>query len=61
MVASVAKAEVRGLLNNEKTAVPLRITLHELGFTEATTPIKIDNSAAEGIITATDRQKGKMQ
>ena len=57
VVASGAKAEVGGLFQNGKTAVPLRITLHELGFTQPPTPIKIDNSAAEGIVTATVRQK----
>ena len=57
MVASAAKAEVGGLFHNGQKAVPLRITLHELGFTEPPTPIKINNSAAEGIVTATVRQK----
>ena len=57
MVASAAKAEVRGLLHNGQTAVPLRITDHELGFTLRPTPIKTDNSAAEGIVTAIVRQK----
>ena len=37
--------------------MPLRIKLHELGFTQPPTPIKIDNSAAKGIVTATVRQK----
>ena len=57
MVASASKEEVRGLFHNGQTAVPLRITLHELGFTLPTTPIKTDNSAAEGIVTTTVRQK----
>ena len=45
-VASEAKSEVRGLFHNGQTAVPLRIILHELSFTQAPTPIKTDNSAA---------------
>ena len=57
VVASAAEAEVRGLFHNGKTAVPLIITLHELGFTQPPTPIKTDNSAAEDIFTATVRQK----
>ena len=56
-MASVSKAEVGGLFHNGQTAVPLIITLHELGFTHPPTPIKIDNSAAEGIVTAKVRQK----
>ena len=47
VVASAAKAEVGGLFYNGQTAVPLRITLHELGFTEPPTPIKTNNSAAK--------------
>ena len=61
MVASVAESEVRGLFQNGQTAVPLRITLHELGFTLPPTPIKTDNSAAKGIITAIARPKGPGQ
>ena len=57
VVASAAESEVGGLFHNGQTAVPLRITLHELGFTQPPTPIKTDNSAAEGIVTATVRQK----
>ena len=61
MVASAAEAEVGGLFHNGKMTVPLRIKLHELGFSQPPTPIKIDNSAAEGIITATVRHKMPMQ
>ena len=57
VVASAAGAEVVGLFHNGQTAVPLRITLHEIGFTQPPTPIKTDNSAAKGIVTATVRQK----
>ena len=57
VVASAAKAEVGGLFHNGQTAVPLRITLHELGFTQPPTPIKIDNSSDEGIVAAIVRQK----
>ena len=56
-VASAEEAEAGGLLHNGQTAVPLIITLHELGFTQPQTPIKIDNSAAKGIFTAVVRQK----
>ena len=57
MVAYVAKTEVGGLFHNGKTDVPLRITLQKLGFTQPPTPIKTDNSAAKGIVTARVRQK----
>ena len=57
MVASASKEEVGGLFHNGKTAVPIIITLHKIGFTQPTTPIKTDNSAAEVIVTAAVRQK----
>ena len=56
VVASAAKAEVGGLFHNGQTDVPLLITLHELGFPQPLTPIKTDNSSAEGIVPATVRQ-----
>ena len=56
-MASDAEAEVRGIFHNGKTALPLRITLNELGFPQPPTPIKTYNSSAEGIVTATVRQK----
>ena len=57
VVVSTAEAEVGELFHNGQTAIPLRITLHKLGFTQPPIPIKTDNSAAEGIFTATVRQK----
>ena len=56
-MASAAESEVGGLFHNGQKSVPLRITLHELGFTQPPTPIKTDNSAAKCIITAIVRQK----
>ena len=57
MVASATEAEVGELFYNCQTAVPLRITLQELGFYQPPTPIKTDNSEAEGVVTTTVRQK----
>ena len=57
MVESAAEAEVGGLFHDGKTLVLLQITLHEIGFIQLPPPIKTDNSAAEGIVTATVRQK----
>ena len=57
VVAPTAEAEVKGLFHNGQTAVPLRITLHELGFIQPTTPTKTDNSMGKGIVTATVSQK----
>ena len=57
VVASAAEAEVGGLFHNKQTAIPLRITLHELGVIQPPTPTKTDNSASECILTATVRHK----
>ena len=57
VVASAAEEEVGGLFHNGQISVPLRITLHELGFTQPSTRIKTDNPAAKGIVTATVKQK----
>ena len=54
---SAAEAEVGGLFQNGQIFVPLRITIHELSFLQPPIPIKIDNSAAKGIVTATFIQK----
>ena len=57
VLASAAEAEVGGLFHNGQTAISIQITLHELGFSQPQTPIKTDNSTAQGIVTATVRQK----
>ena len=43
VVASADEVEVGGHNHNGQTVVPLRIILHELGFTQPPTPIKTDN------------------
>ena len=57
MVVSGSEAEVGGLFHNVQTAVPFRITLHELVFFQLPTPIKTYNSATKSIVTATVKQK----
>ena len=48
VVASTYKAEVREIFHNRQTDAPLRITIKKLGSTQPPTPIKTDNSSAEG-------------
>ena len=57
MVASADKSEVGDILHNDKTTVPLCITLNEISFPLPPNPIKTDNSAVEGTLTANVRQK----
>ena len=53
VVASSSEVEVGGLFHNVKKDVLVRITLHDLGFSQSPTPIKTDNSAEKGIVAAT--------
>jgi hypothetical protein len=57
VMASAAEAEVGGLFVNSQEAVPLRITLAKLGYTQPATPIKTDNSTASGIANNTLKQR----
>jgi hypothetical protein len=57
VVASAAEAEVAGLFINAQDAVPERTTLIELGHPQPATPIRTDNSTANGIINGTIKQK----
>ena len=50
VVASAAEAEVGGLFHNAQTAIPLRNMLINLGHAQPPTPIKTDNSTANGFV-----------
>ena len=56
-MASSSESKYGGTFHNGKTDVTLFINLNEIGFTQPTTPIKTDNSAAEGIVINNLRQK----
>ena len=54
VVATQAEAEVAALfLNDAKEIVPLRITCDELRHPQPTTPLRTDNSTANGILNGT--------
>ena len=53
VVASAAEAEVAALFMNAQLAAPLRTTLEELGHPQPPTPMKTDNTTANGIINGT--------
>ena len=57
VMASAAEAEVGALFMNAQEAVPMRLSLEELGHKQPATPLKIDNSTATGIINNTIKQK----
>eukprot|EP00957_Ditylum_brightwellii_P049416 3749330-Ditylum_brightwellii.AAC.1 len=52
IMASAAGTECHGLYENGTEAIPLRLTLEEMGHAQAATPIATDNSTAEGIMNA---------
>ena len=57
VMASAAESEIGGLFMNAQEAVPERTTLIELGHPQPPTPLKTDNSTAEGILNGTVNQK----
>jgi hypothetical protein len=57
MVASAAESEVFACFQNAQSAAPLHVTLFELGHKQPTTPLRIDNSTAYGILNETIKQK----
>jgi hypothetical protein len=50
VMSSVAEVELGGLFINARAAVPIRITLEELGHKQPSTPIQTDNSTACGVV-----------
>ena len=52
-MTSDSEAEVSALSYNSKAALPLRISLEEMGHHQPKTPITTDNTTAQGIITKT--------
>ena len=57
VVASAAEAEIAALFMNAQDLVPLRVTCEELGHPQPATPIRTDNSTANGIVNGTIKQK----
>jgi hypothetical protein len=57
VMQSAAEAECGGLYMNAKEAVPMRIRLEELDHPQPATPIRIDNSTADGIMNKIVKQK----
>ena len=57
VLASAAEAETGSAFLNAQCAVPLRTTLHEMGWPQPATVITTDNSVARGILNDTVKQK----
>jgi len=57
VMASAAEAETGGLYMNAQEAIPERTTAEELGHIQPPTPLRTDNSTADGIMNKTVKQK----
>ena len=57
VMGSAAEAECGGLYLNAKQAIPERMTLIELGHPQPPTPLKTNNSTADGIMNSTVKQQ----
>jgi hypothetical protein len=57
IVSAASEAELAGLFHNGKEACPIRICLEELGHPQPPTPLKTDNTTAEGLANDTMKQK----
>ena len=57
IMASAEEAELGALLLNCQEAVPIRITLEEMGHSQHHTPVQVDNSTALGLATGTIKQR----
>ena len=56
-MASAEEAELGALFLNCQEAVPIRITLEEMGHSQPPTPVQVDNSTALGIATGNIKQR----
>ena len=57
IMVSAAEAELGALFLNYQEAVPIRITLEEMGHSPPPTPVQVDKSTALGISTVTIKQR----
>ena len=56
-MSAASEAECGATFINCKAAVPLHITLEEMGHPQPPTPVQIENSTTEGIMNSTMQQK----
>jgi hypothetical protein len=57
VVSAASEAELAGLFHNGKEACAIRTCLEELGHPQPPTPMKTDNTTAEGLANDTVKQK----
>jgi hypothetical protein len=57
VASSAADCEVGAVFHNCKEAIPIRLTLTEMGFPQNATPVILDNTTALGFIHDTIKQR----
>ena len=57
VMTSAAEAEMGALYINTREAIPMRITLEEMGHRQPPTPMQTDNTIALAVITKNIRRK----
>ena len=53
VMSSASEAETAAIFYNFKAALPMRVSLEEMGHEQPKTPVTIDNTTAHGIIKKT--------
>ena len=56
-MSSAAESEVAGLFMNAQHAVPIRLTLEDMGHPQPPTPLRTDNITAQGILSGVYKRK----
>ena len=56
VVSSAAEAEIAGIFTNAKEAVPIKLTLEEMGHPQPPTEITTDDMTASGTLNKTFKQ-----
>ena len=51
--------EVAGLFMNAQHAVPIHLTLEDMGHSQPSTPLRTNNLTAQGILSGVYKQKGQ--
>ena len=57
ITSSAMETEVAATFYNAKEALPLRVTLAEMGHPQPPTPMEVDNDTAIGFLKSTMKQK----
>ena len=57
VMSSAAEAELAGLFMNAQHAIPIRLTLEDMGHPQPLAPLRTNNLTAQGILSGVYKQK----